>query len=198
MTITNATVHHNGTGYQAQVTLYLSTGTLLNNSPFTDISASIFSNSADPTKLAAVFTLYKSNLHIRDCSFMRNNISAIKAFASNVSVSSNLTISSNRAFDGTGFILVENSIVSLEEGSHIQFSDNHATNTGGVFYTSNNVYLDPYSVVRSVCFINTHDSTSGDMLTFMNNSASNGGDILYGGHVALSVNGYVNCLDLYI
>ena len=196
--ITNTTAHYNGVGYQAEITFYLSTYILLFNNNITDISAPPFPNAADPTKLRAVFALYKSNLRIKKCYFMRNNISAIKAFASNVSVSGNLTISGNRAYDGTAFILVSNSIVTLEEGSHIYFINNHATNTGGVFYISTNMYIAEEFHLRSVCFITTEKETSEFRMTFLNNSASKGGDIVYGGHVVFGTNKYGNCLDTFM
>ena len=199
-TITSVTAHHNGLAgqdYQAEITFLSSTSILVYNSSYTDTSASIFSNAADPTKLHAVFTLYQSDLRIQQCYFMRNNISAIKAFTSNVSVSGILTMSGNRAFDGTAFILVQNSIVTLEEDSHIYFINNHATNTGGVFYISSNIYIADSVRLKSVCFIKTQKSTSEVRLTFMNNSASIGGDILYGGHVAFGTSRYDNCLDLF-
>ena len=126
----------------------------------------------------------------------KNNISALRAQESNITVSGNLIFSGNRAFDGTAFVLISGSILTSVENSHIYFLNNHATNTGGVFYITNDsmyliMYHDDEYYSRSTCFLNTEGSRSQTRFTFVNNSAVKGGDVLYGGHVAFGLDGVV-------
>ena len=115
-----------------------------------------------------------------------------------------MLISNNWAIAGTAFILVQNSILKLAENSHIYFRNNHAINIGGVFYITDNIYYDYaivnqtlYTLLASTCFLETQGSRSPAMLTFSNNSAGEGGDILYGGHVLYGLDGDWNCLQSF-
>ena len=117
-----------------------------------------------------------------------------------------MIFSNNRAMAGTAFILVQNSILRLAENSHAHFSNNHAINNGGVFYIGNYVYYSAppfmlmnhgHPLLQSICFLNIEGSRSQVRLTFVNNSAEKGGDILYGGHVALGLDGDWNCLESF-
>ena len=107
-------------------------------------------------------------------------------------MSGHLTYFNNAAVAGTAFILVQNSVLTLTENSHIYFSNNHAMNSGGVFYIASNVYFDKLQS-KSTCFFNTKGSRSQARFTFVKNSAGKGGDILYGGAVALGLDGDWNC-----
>ena len=111
-----------------------------------------------------------------------------------------MIISNNCAVVGTAFILVQNSVLKLEENSHIHFRNNHAITNGGVFYITDNVhYIMPTkrlaTLVASTCFLSVQGSRSQTRLTFSNNSAGVGGDILYGGHVSYGLDGGWNCLQ---
>ena len=83
---------------------------LIYETSFTDVPAQSISTAADPTTLPAVIGLYMSTLLITGCHFTRNNVSAVRAYASDIIVSGDLTFSSNKAFAGTAFILIKNSI----------------------------------------------------------------------------------------
>ena len=186
--------------YNGQVVIDKSINVVIYNTSFTDQSTFI---SATPTTLPAVIVLFKSTLLVNGCDFTRNNISALVAYASNITVSGDLTFTNNTAFSGTAFILLLDSILTSAENSHIYFLNNHATNIGGVFYiTSNNihVYLSyyPHHVVsKSTCFLTTEGSRSQTRFTFANNSAGKGGDILYRPHATFGLDGQWNCLESF-
>ena len=157
-------------------------------------------STADPTTLPAVIVLFYSSLHVSGCNVTRNNISAIKMYASTLETSGEVKISNNRAIAGTAFILVQNSILKLAQKADVQIMNNHALNTGGVFHITSDLH---YSMLRvkidilvtsSSCFFNTEGSRSQSRFTFVNNSAGKGGDILYGGHVLYGLDGDWNCL----
>ena len=159
-------------------------------------------STADPTTLPAVIVLFYSSLHVSGCNVTRNNISAIKVYASTLETSGEVKISDNRAIAGTAFILVQNSILKLTESAHFQITNNHALNTGGVFHVTSDLHYDVLHVKPGVkilvtnnsCFFNTEGSRSQSRFTFVNNSAGKGGDILYGGHVFYGFDGDWNCL----
>ena len=137
----------------------------------TTLSGDSFS-AADSTSLPAVITLYYSSLHISQSNATRNNISVVKAYASNITASGDIIISNNRAIAGTAFILVQNSILKLAQNGHIHFEDNHAVNIGGVFYVIDNVIHDYaiynstfYTLTVGTCFLNTQGSRSQHFLT---------------------------------
>ena len=70
--------------------------------------------------------------------------------------------------------------------------------SGMCFYiTSNCIHLDAQYLSRSTCFLNIEGSRSQKWLTFVNNSAGKGGDILYRGHVPLGIDRHWNCLDSF-
>ena len=202
-TATHNTKVYSITVFHGQFIILFSTATLIYNTSFTNVSAQSVSSIEDPTSLPAVIALYKSTLLISGCDFSRNNVSAIAAYASTITVLGDLIFSNNRAFAGTAFILIQNSILLMTsaEYSHIYFLNNHATNIGGVFFlSSTNRYLadDLYGQnARSTCFLDIDGRRSQTRFTFVNNSAGKGGDILYGGQVAFSLNGEWNCLDSF-
>ena len=171
-------------------------------------------SSGELSSQLAVIALHNSTLNLSKCIFMGNRITAIKAIASNITLSGNLTFYNNSAYTGSAFILIDNSILILAENCRVHFINNYATNTGGVFSISNTQkfkyiykcfminfvsYCNDYDVVpRSNCFLKTQiDNSSMDNFIFTNNSAGKGGDIVYGGYVAYGLNGNKNCMDTF-
>ena len=158
-------------------------------------------STADSTSLPAVIVLYYSSVHVARCNVTENNVSAVKAYSSNITAYGDVMISNNRAIAGTAFILVQTSILKLNEKAHIQIINNYAINTGGAFYVTSDLHYSMLSLtVRSTlvetnpCFFHTVGGRSQTRFTFVNNSAGKGGDILYGGHVLYGLDGEWNCL----
>ena len=207
--MTKTTATHNGhilhyiMDFHGQVVIISSINTLIYNTSFTDVSAQSLHSPGTtlPESPPAVIVLYHSMLLVSECDFTRNNISAVIAHASNITVSGGLTFSNNTAFAGTAFILIKDSILTSAENSHIYFLNNHATNIGGVFYiTSKSMYrfsVDGRFYPRSTCFLNIEGSRFQSRFAFANNSAGIGGDILYGGQVAFGLDGQWNCLESF-
>ena len=168
-------------------------------------------NSGEPLSQPAVITLRDSTLNLSRCKFMGNRITGIKAIASNITLSGNLTFSNNSAYTGSAFILIDDSILILTESCRVRFINNHATNTGGVFsifntqkvindvncYPFTNIHFcDASAFPTSTCFLRIQmDNRSTQNFLFSNNSAGKGGDIVYGGHVAYGFNNNKNCIE---
>ena len=173
-----------------------------------------FASSGEVTSQPAVIVLYDSTLNLSGCIFTGNRISAIRAIASNITLSGNLTFSNNSAYIGTAFILIDDSILTLQESCWVQFINNYARNTGGVFFISNTqkVTIEPFCIIfndeikpcdiaeitTSTCFLRTQAYKSlAQNFIFTNNSAGKGGDIVYGGNLAYGFNGKKNCMDTF-
>ena len=189
---------------------YDTTNIVLNDTLFSNMYApSTASSTSEPTSLPAIITLYNSTLIIRDCNFTRNNISSIKTIGSNVTMSGKVLFHNNTASSGTGLIFAKNSLLIPTDDSSIEFENNHAINYGGVFYIETEESygrsmslqdivpsLDRGTQItsRTECFVRLEGSRSYARLTFINNTAGRGGDVLYGGLVALGYDGDWNCL----
>ena len=183
---------------------------VLNDTSFSNMyTPSTASSASEPTSLPAVITLYNSTLIIRDCNFTRNNISSIKIIGSNVTMCGKVLFHYNTASSGTVLIFAKNSLLIPTDDSNIQFENNHAINYGGVFYIeteeSYGTSMSLQDIVASLdkgtrttsrteCFVRLEGSRSYTRLTFINNTAGRGGDVLYGGLVSLGYDRDWNCL----
>ena len=193
------------------ITAYNTKNIVLNDTVLTNMDVtSTASSTSEPASLPAVITLYNSTLTITDCTFTRNNISSIKTIGSSVTMSGKVLFLSNTASSGTVLISAKNSLLMTTDYSNILFQNNHAINYGGVFYiTTEESYETSMSLQdiiqgnkgggslitsRTECFVHVEGSRSYAQLTFINNTAGKGGDVLYGGLVALGYDGDWNCL----
>ena len=204
------------------ITAYNTTNIVLNGTLFSNMDApSTAISTSEPTSLPAVISLYSSTLSITDCTFTRNIISSIKTIGSNVTMSGKVLFHNNTASLGTVLISAKNNILITTEYSNIDFQNNHAINYGGVFYiTTEESYQTSMSlqdiiqfsqrdnfntqevdgsliISRTDCFVRVEGSRSHARLTFINNIAGKGGDVLYGGLVALGYDGDWNCLHSF-
>ena len=173
-------------------------------------SESTISSTIEPTSLPAIVELYNSNATVHNCSIIGNFISFIKAIGSQVIFSGELTFSHNRAVTGTALNFARSSTLILTENSRVFITENHASNFGGVIYINTeesyvrsmtlNDLTEDHNGVGSLttsmtkCFIRVEGSRSDTRLVFVNNTAGKGGDVLYGGLVALGWDGDWNCL----
>ena len=192
------------------ITAYDTTNIALNDTLFTNMEAPpTASSTSEPTSLPAVITLYGSTLTITNCIFMRNDISSIKTISSNVTMSGKVLFHNNTASSGTVLIFAKNSLLITTDYSNIQFQNNHAINYGGVFYINAEESYERSVSLQDIiqlklggslitsrieCFVHVEGIRSHARFTFINNTAGRGGDVLYGGLVALGYDGDWNCL----
>ena len=200
----------------SSVTAYQSFNIVIANSLFSYNNVSLSTSTAEPSSLPAVIVLYESTLSIENCTFTKNTISSIKVFGSNVTVLGDIMISNNTALAGVGFIFVKNSMLILTENSHMVFRNNHAINNGGVFHISTEqsytlgqslddliqlqasksiVFPAGRVVPQNPCFLHIEGQRLWKRMVFENNTSGNGGDVIYGGELALGWDGINwNCL----
>ena len=179
---------------------------------FSEVDASTTITKTDPDSLPAIIELYDSSLNISECNFTRNNMSSVKAFNSSITVSGDMLFSDNTAISGTVFNLRKRSTLTLQRDAHICFKNNHANNNGGVFYIATEeikeraLTLDDVFEMNTIgsvlathteCFLHVEGSKSQKRMEFVNNTAGKGGDVLYGGLVALGWDEDWNCLFIF-
>ena len=191
----------------ASITAHRSQHIYLGESKFSGMSSSsTVSSNVNPINLPAIVELYDSNATVYNCSFINNTLSVIKVIGSEVTFSGELTFSHNRALTGSVLIFARRSTLIITDNCEVYFIENHASRNGGVIYINTeesymtslatNVNMDYYILTtsRTECFIRVEGSRSDTRLVFVNNTAGKGGDVLYGGLVALGWDGDWNCL----
>ena len=137
-------------------------------------------------KAVIVFYNSKDNILIKNCNFIANKITAVKVVNSEVRLSGSVNFTNNTAYRGAAMVFVYSGKMILSKDCHIIYKNNYAYTTGGAIYTTNTVGLpsdSSYDVftVLSDCFMEVEGGYSQARLTFQNNSAAQGGDIVYGG-----------------
>ena len=171
------------------ITIYNSRNTTLRNSLLCDMTYPTILSSSDPSGLPAIIDLYFSSFQLFQSTFEKSSMSSIKAFASSISVQSSASFHNNTAIAGPAFILVEDSNISIAENSQMYFSNNHARDIGGVFYISTKLHhythhstiANNYIASQTICFLVVEGNRLYTQLSFVNNTAGKGGDVIYGG-----------------
>ena len=136
----------------------------------------------------AVIVLYnsKENILIKNCNFIANDMTAVKVINSEVRFSGSVNFTNNTAYRGAAMVFVYSGKMILSKDCHIIYKNNYAYTTGGAIYSTSSVGLPSDSsydefTVLSDCFMEVEGGYSQARLTFQNNSAAQGGDIVYGG-----------------
>ena len=147
----------------------------------------------------AVIVLYnsKDNILIKNSNFIANNITAVKVENSEVRFSGSVNFTNNTAYRGAAMVFIQSGKMILSKDCHIIYKNNYAYTTGGAIYSTSSVGLPSDSsydefTVLSDCFMEVEGGYSQARLTFQNNSAAQGGDIVYGGSLGRA------CKDDYL
>ena len=194
----------------ASIIVHMSKDIYFEEAIFSGLSSSCTTcSTADPTSQPAIMELYNSNVTVCNCNFTKNTVSAIKAIGSNVTFCGELKFTHNRALTGTALIFARSSTLILTENCKVYFIENRASSIGGVIYinteesymssmTLNDIKdhhtIGSLTTSKTKCFIQVQGSRSDTRLVFVNNTGRKGGDVLYGGLVALGWDGDWNCL----
>ena len=149
----------------------------------------------------AIVSLKYTNMTLASCIFRENKITSILAVSSRITLHGNLVFANNRALYGAVFILTKSSVLIVSESCTTTFQTNTAIDYGGVFYIVTEEFLIQSKTFSEVltntsrhgtefksmtnCFIQVERIRSRKMLTFTGNSAGKGGDVIFGGLVAL-------------
>ena len=184
------------------------TDILLEENVFSGIISDLQQVTTNVADIPAIITLYKTNLTLENCNFTHNMITSISATSSNITVKKNIIFESISAISGAGFILSRSTII-VSDQSNVLFHNNSASQYGGVFYIVTEEVPDTSILIGDLinngagsfitsgtqCFIQVKGTRSNTArLTFINNTAMEGGDVVYGGLIAAGYDGDWNCL----
>ena len=115
---------------------YTDTFCYYNDTCFTEADSTV---TIDTHALRSVVYLQSStNMTFEDCSFINNNVTALKAFDSSIVFSSSINFTNNRAVRGAAIILSQRSYMTITDNAVVIFKENTARLTGGA------IYLDGY------------------------------------------------------
>ena len=177
--------------------------------------SSLYSTATEKYLLeSAIVTLKYTNMTLASCIFRENKITSILAVSSRITLHENLVFANNRALYGAVFILTKSSVLIVSESCTTTFQNNTAIDYGGVFYIVTEEFLIQSKTFSEVltntrhgtefksmtnCFIQVEGKRSRRMLTFTSNSAGKGGDVIFGGLVALGWDKSImmNCWDSF-
>ena len=210
----NISVNHNG---NVQITFSSSDNIQLEYSTFSDIIAlSTLNIATNPRSVPAVIELNDCTLIVSNCTFRRNNITSIRSIASKIIAEGEIIFSDNRALSGAALLFVSSSVLVITDTSIVYFQKNHALNYGGAIYILTDEYYNKSMSIQDIlifgtnyfheyfnpsmatprtrCFLSVKANRSQARLIFTNNTADKGGDVVYGGLVALGYDGDWNCL----
>lgn len=177
------------------------TGTVLfsNTDQHESLSANFYSSSSSYVKIAgnvifadSIQTSISASLSTitlsGNISFLNNtgvNGGAMALYSSTLVIAPNTSVyfHNNTAVSGGAMALYHFSTLNIAHNTSIRLYDNTATESGGAIYLDNNVNsLSDYSPPCFYQLLNYRDDAHLDWynITFCNNSATNGGDDIYG------------------
>ena len=157
----------------------------------------------------AIVSAQNTTLRLSNCQFVKNNVSSIDASDASIEIEGYNLFQNISSKLGAAFILSVNTELIISEDCDIVFHNNYVTEYGGAIhivtnektYTSNHIEDIIYRLPRFLvtthtqCFLRVEGNrTNTARLTFINNTAEKGGDVLYGGLVATGYDGDWNCL----
>ena len=184
-----------------------STDVLLKASTFSHIVSTLQQLTTDYVDLPSIITLYNAHLILRNCKFAFNSVTSVAAISSNITLEENVSFESNSAVSAAAFIFSRSSVLILSEQCNTVFRNNSVSLHGAAIYIVTE--REPVAVGQLLstgvvqndiasgtqCFIRVEGERShSPRLTFINNTAGEGGDILYGGLVVAGYDGDWNCL----
>ena len=180
-----------------RVDIYSCTNVTFQNSIFTDFAASRDVHTDTISLPSVVFILYSHGIHFNDCLFARNHRTCISSKASEFTFSGKVKFYENTSPSGAAIIIAQKSNLTLAEDCNAFFVDNHAVSTGGAIHIITGEDISDTSR-NQWCFLHVTGKREHPRLTFRGNTAGKGGDILYGGRLAIGLNGVTkNCLQSF-
>ena len=133
------------------------------------------------------------NVTIEGLQFSRNDGTPLLLINTVIHVYGENYFIGNQAARSGGMAFIESSALVLHNNSLLVFRNNRANNVGGAWYVSSeDVSLYPLGI-DPICFITVHPPPTSQAelnalnisVQFINNSATNGGNVLYGGNIDL-------------
>lgn len=129
---------------------------------------------------STVYLADMKNVSFSDCSFHSNQATAIVAARSTISVAGHMEFINNSGYQGGALALYGFSrLMVTEDNTHLSFTQNSVSNVGGAIYVLENFlpYTQPFP---NPCFFRIEEDAQNVSFVFVNNTAVNGGNAIYG------------------
>ena len=154
----------------------------------TFINCSIYENKVkSATDLGIMMLVYSHNVTLDNCSFCSNKNTAIWAYSSNFILSGTVLFSDNTTYEGGALAFYGESAVYIANNTDVTFLNNTAENVGGAVFVRNPLPYATHSCFLQFLAINTSSQCSGcncsllqSNVNFINNTAKEGGNAIYG------------------
>ena len=120
-----------------------------------------------------------------NCTFQRNNCSAISAIYSNFILEGKTLIEGNTGVDGAGLVLCDRSYIYLKPYTNITIANNHAQHLGGGIHAENECLQTkpPCFFQLDECILSHPELINTVHIYMVNNTAKIAGSAVYGGSV---------------
>ena len=144
------------------------------------------------TQPAVIEMNNNSGVTFHSNTFEGNSISCLKLVNTHFTVNGTLTFEGNSVYRGAALIFIDKSSLTISDESTLVFKNNNAATTGGAIYVVSSNYYVPTEhglQSRSPCFLKVEDKSKMARLIFKNNTANQGGDVLYGGSLGRACTG---------
>ena len=147
----------------------------------------------------------KEHVLIEDCVFDSNLGTAIQACDTDLYLSGSVNFTNNNAYQGGAIKLINSRIYIADMKTQVLIQDNHANDTGGGIYVdrkNRDIFEESRPDTNAQCVYQLPSSTTSNnhygsepLIVSLNNSASNGGDHVYGASLHSCCTVHVNTQD---
>ena len=134
--------------------------------------------------------VYSHNVTLDNCSFCSNKNTAVWVYNSNFILSGTVLFSDNTAYEGGALAFYGESAVYIANNTNVTFLNNSAEDVGGAVFVRNPLPYIEHSCFLQFLAINTSSQCSGCncslpqiSIKFINNTAKEGGNAIYGASV---------------
>ena len=127
-----------------------------------------------------------TSVYFKDCVFQHNGMTGLKVSITHIKIAGNLNFIGNRAYRGGAIIFIKESSITLSENSYISFENNSADDV--LFMLISIKYLQDISTYKACkdkkCILVVEGERTEDRLSFTNNTAGRGGEVMYWGSLS--------------
>ena len=149
-----------------------------------EIRNSIFENNVHIDTLGLVqSTIYLADVRditFSDCRFISNKATAILVARSTIHVSGYMEFFNNTGYQGGACALYGDSQIAIDHNNTVlNFTQNQASNVGGALFVLEN-FVPFTQPLPNPCFFRYEEEVHNTTFLFVNNTAVNGGNAIYG------------------
>ena len=148
--------------------------------------------------ISSAISLYKvNNVTFINCAFQSSIGTTIRAFWSELYITGQNSFIDNSASEGGAIVLLQSSHLIVMNNTEILFLNNYAYDVGGAIFVQNNIQIGAIGTIASSMitkcsllllstepYFGHQHGTLNVTLNYINNTALNGGDAIYGEEIS--------------